>query len=480
MASNKSRKRRKIIIFAVIFLVLVALSLVAIFRKREAAITVQTEKAGRRNLTEMVVANGKIQPVLQVVICPEVSGEIVELIKEGQRVQKGGVLVKIKPVNYTALRTSAEATYQSALAAKAQAQATLTRADLDYQRADKLSQSQLISESQLLEAKTTWEVAKACLESCGHQIEQAKAVLAKADDDLSKTTIYAPMTGTVTKLKSQVGERVVGTAMMAGTEILTVANLEEMEARVDIGEVDVILIAVGQTAHLEVDAFRDRKFNGIVTEIANSSKSSGPTSSQPQQDATKFEVKIRVQEKEMFRPGMSVTAEIETRSRTNVLAVPIQSVTTRRNKNGEKGKKGSGSNSVAAASASNLAGKAIAGKSTATNVAGSTNTACSNATAQASAKGNSNAPSSTNLFSTADTKKGDTNKVTECVFVLEGDHVKLVPVKHGISDEAYMEITEGLEEGTEIITGGYKAINRDLEDGKKVKKGTPEKEEENK
>lgn len=470
MANNKSRRRRKILIFGSIALVLIALSLVAIFRKREVVFTVQTEKVGRRNLTELVVANGKIQPVISVVICPEVSGEIIELpVKEGQRVQKGDLLVKIKPENYRALRTSAEATYQSALASKTQAQATSTRAELDFKRAELLSKSQLISESQLLEAKTTWEVSKASLESCGHQVEQAKAALAKADDDLSKTTIYAPMSGTVTKLKSQVGERVVGTSLMAGTEILTVANLEEMEARVDIGEVDVILIAVGQTAHLEVDAFRDRKFTGTVTEIANSSKTSGPTSSQPQQDATKFEVKIRVQEKELFRPGMSVTAEIETRSRTNVLAVPIQCVTTRRaNKPGEKGKKGSGSNNAQ-----------VVGKAASTNAAGSTN--AMKVSSVAVSKGTSNTPSSTNLSSTTESKNpGDTNKVSECVFLLDGDHVKLVPVKHGISDETYMEITEGLEEGAEIVTGGYKAINRDLEDGKKVKKGTPEKEEEKK
>jgi HlyD family secretion protein len=426
--ATKSKKGRKVLIFSILILVVVGLTLAAVFRKRDVVVTVQTEKVGRRNLTEMVVANGKIQPVLQVVICPEVSGEITELpIKEGQKVNKGDLLLKIKPENYRAMRTSAEANYLSAMAGKTQAEANLTRAESDYERAKKLSASNLISEQQLLEAKTTWEVSKATLETCTHQIEQAKASLAKADDDLAKTTIYSPMSGTITKLKSQKGERVVGTAMMAGTEILTVADLENMEARVDIGEVDVILIATGQVAHLEVDAFRDRKFTGLVTDIANSSKGAAGSA----QDATKFEVKIRVQEKEIFRPGMSVTAEIETRSRSNVLAVPIQSVTSRRVTNSVAMKSGETNGSAAV----------------------------------------------TNLAKAGEGKFNDTNKVADCVFVLEGDAVKVVPVKHGISDETHMEITDGLAEGVEIVTGGYKAINRDLDDGKKVKKGTPEKEE---
>ncbi|HWH70744.1 MAG TPA: efflux RND transporter periplasmic adaptor subunit, partial [Candidatus Sulfotelmatobacter sp.] len=253
--------------FTVLALGLVALTLVAIFRKKEVIITVQVEKAARRNVTELVVANGKIQPVMQVVINPEVSGEIIDLpVKEGQRVKKGDLLVKIKPENYRAGRNSAEATYLSSLASKTQAKANLTRAELDFKRAELLMTNNLISDSQFLEAKTGLEVMQATFETSTHMVEQTKATLAKAEDDLAKTTIYSPMSGTVTKLRSQAGERVVGTALMAGTEIMTIANLEEMEARVDIGEVDVILIGVGQTAHLEVDAFRDRKFTGIVTE----------------------------------------------------------------------------------------------------------------------------------------------------------------------------------------------------------------------
>jgi len=469
MANSKSKTRRKIVVFSSIGVVLVGLTLLAIFRKREAPITVQTEKVSRRNLTELVVANGKIQPVLQVVINPEVSGEIVELpVKEGQDVKKGDLLVKIKPDNYVASRNSAEANYQSALAGKNLAQANLNKADLEYKRYKELFASKLVSDSQYLEADTSLQVMKATFETAIHQVAQAKATLAKSEDDLSKTVIYSPIAGTVSRLRSQVGERVVGTALMAGTEIMTVANLEAMEARVDIGEIDVILIAIGQMARLEVDAFRDRKFVGIVTEIANSAKgtlggslasssSSSSSGGSATQEATKFEVKIRVQEKEFFRPGMSVTAEIQTRSRTNVLTVPIQSVTTRvPKKPGDDKKSGNSRKNDANGKATNSA---------------------------ASAPANSPASSGTNAAKPGDARKpGEAPKPIEVVFVLEGERVKMVPVKRGISDDAYVEITEGLHEEQEVVSGGYKAINRELEEGKKIKKGevVPDKEEKEK
>jgi HlyD family secretion protein len=282
------------------------------------------------------------------------------------------------------------------------------------------------------------------LRSSGHQVDVARASLARAEEELAKTTIVSPIDGTVSKLNSQSGERVVGTAMMTGTEVMTIADLNEMEARVDIGEIDVVLITLGQNARLEVDAFRDRKFSGTVTEIANSSKnqdrpgSSGGGSGQ-QQEATRFEVKIRVNEKEPFRPGMSVTAEIETRSRTNVLTVPFQSVTTRIPK---------------------------------TNGGNATNNP-PNAEAHARAKTRDNG-------SSPDSKAREGKKPVEVVFVLNSDRVKAVPVKLGISDGNFTEITEGLKEDQEIVSGGYKAISRDLEEDKRVKKGEPEENKESK
>ena len=182
------------------------------------------------------------------------------------------------------------------------AEANLRKAQTEFKRIEELFASKLVSESNFVEGQTALEVAKASFESAKHQVNVAKAALDRAQEELTKTTIYSPLTGTVSKLNSQLGERVVGTAMMTGTEVMIIADLNEMEARVDIGEVDVVLIAPGQLARLEVDAFRDRKFRGVVTEIANSSKSAGATGSTGQ-EATKFEVKIRINEKEMFRPA---------------------------------------------------------------------------------------------------------------------------------------------------------------------------------
>jgi HlyD family secretion protein len=421
----KNKKRRRILLVTALTLTVAAVGVFLGFKRREVLVSVQTDKVIRRDITEVVVANGRIQPVVQVVINPEVSGEIIDLpVKEGQSVQKGDVLVRIKPDNYVAMRNSAEANYKSSLASQALARANLEKARLDFARIDQLYKNLLVSDSQFLEAKTLLDVAQANFENSTHQGEQAKAALARVEDDLAKTTIKSPLAGTVTKLRSQLGERVVGTAMMAGTEVMTIANLENMEARVDIGEIDVVLIAMGQKARLEVEAFRDKKFSGVVTEIANAAK--GPASSQQQsmgsqqQEATKFEVRILINEKEPFRPGMSVTAEIETRSKTNVVAVPIMAVTTRMGKNLSNAKP-----------------------------------ADSKDPAVVPLKG---------------PKKEEPPKADEIVFLLNGETVKSAKVKTGISDDSHIEITEGLTEGQEIVAGGYAAVSRQLEDGKKIKK----------
>jgi len=330
-----SKKRRKIIVFSVIGIALIALTAGAIFRKREAVITVQTEKVARRNLTEIVVANGKIQPVVHAQIGPEVSGEIIELpVKEGQLVKKGDLLLKIKPDFYVAQRNQAEASYKNSLAGQSTAEATLHKAEAEFRRNQGLMSQKLVSESVFDEVKAAYEVAQAQCVSATHQVEMAHASLDSSEEELAKTTIVSPLTGTVSKLNSQLGERVLGTVQNVGTDVMTISDLNEMEARVDIGEIDVVLIAFGQNVRLEVDAFKDRKFTGTVTEIANSSGTTGvgalaSSSSSTSQEATKFGVKIRIKEKESFRPGMSVTAEIETRYRTNALTVPIASVTTR-------------------------------------------------------------------------------------------------------------------------------------------------------
>jgi HlyD family secretion protein len=395
---------------------------------------VQTEKVARRNITEIVVASGKIQPVVEVHISPEVSGEITALpVKEGQLVKKGDLLVKINPDVYIAALNQARAGYESSLASQDSATANLEKAEADYKRNEELFNRKLISDSDFIGFKVARDIAIAQLEGATNQVEMAQASVDSAQDSLDKTTIVSPVDGTITELNSQLGERVLGTVENAGTDIMTISDLNAMEARINVGEMDVVLIQPGQKAKLEVDSFHDKKFTGIVTDIVNSS---GGTSSRSlssispsgsSQDVTQFEVKIRVNEKEFFRPGMSVTANIETRYRTNAIAVPIASVTTRLPKEKSKPADNSKTNSVPVNS--------IATAGSVTN---------------------------------SDDKKGP----VEVVFVVNSDHAKMVPVKIGISDDNYWEITDGLTGSEEIVTGNYRAISHDLEDGKKIKKGS--------
>ena len=433
-----SKKRRRLLILTIIVLIVGGAVWAAFFRKKEPVITVQTEKVKRRNLTEVVVANGKIQPVVQVKISPEVSGEIVELpVKEGQLVHKGDLLVKINPDVYIAARNLAEASYQSSLAGRSSAEANLRKADADFNRTKGLFAAKLIPQNQFDQDRANFDVAEAQLTNADHQVEMAKASLASAEEELAKTTIVSPLTGTISKLNSELGERVLGTVQNVGTEIMTIADLNQMEARVDVGEIDVVLVRPGQKARLDVDAFKDRKFTGVVTDIANSSKGAGTTAaaaSSQTQEATKFEVRIRFNEQEAFRPGMSVSAEIETRYRTNVLTVPMASVTTRVVKPPEK------------------------------KVTSARDSAKSSDTNSVASADPTNSPSS-------EKKPKEASSPTEVVFVVEGNHVKMVPVKIGISDDNYWEITDGLAEGQEVVSGGYRAISRDLEDGKKIHKG---------
>ena len=459
----KSNKCRKVLVFSIIAVVLLGLTAVVILKKRDVVITVQTEKVVRRNLTEIVMANGRIQPVLQVKISAEVSGEIIALpVKEGQSVKKGDLLVKIKPDLYIAAVNQAKALYESAQAGKAQSVANLEKAEADYVRNKNLFEHKLLSEADFIGFKAADAIAKAQLESSLHQVENAKAQVASAQDSLDKTIITSPLTATVSKLSLQLGERVAGNTMMAGTEIMTIADLNEMETRVDIGENDVVRIAPGQKARLEVDAFKKRKFNGAVTEIANSSKDAGQMGGGSSQEATKFEVRIRIQEKEAFRPGMSVTAEIETCYRTNALTVPFASVTTRPPK--EKEKKADGK--VAAVADPSKTNSAKAG----TNALAAKSSPAAAITNTLAAGTNAPAADGTNVAK-SDKKSKDAVKQVEVVFVVEGDHAKMVPVKIGISDDNYWEITEGLTEGQEVVSGNFKAITRELEDGKKIRKG---------
>ncbi len=414
----RRRKKKKWILLILLVLAVGGWYAWKATHKPDETISVQVEKAAKRDLTETVVASGRIQPVTQVVISPEVAGEIIELpVKEGQMVKKGDLLVGIKPDNYVAAKNSADASFKAALGARAQVDAELLKAEADFARNDELFKNKLVAANVFQDAKTVRDVARLRAANAVHQSEQARFALDRAKDDLAKTTIKTPIDGTITKLKSQLGERVLGTSFNMGTEMMTVAQLDQMEARVDIGEIDIVLVQIGQHVRLEVDAFKDKKFTGTVTAIANATKGSSSafgsnSGGSSTQDAPKFEVKIRIEDKESFRPGMSVTAEIETRSRKDVLSVPIQSVTTR-----------------LAPAPPKPEGEPRKGK------------------------------------------PAEPVKPQEVVFILDGDKVKSVPVKTGISDSDHYEILSGLTEGQEVVSGGYKAISKDLEDGKKVKMG---------
>jgi len=453
---SRRRGRKKFIFISLAVVLLLGAAVVWALRTKSPAVKVQTEKVARHSITETVVANGKIYPVLQVHISAEVSGEIIALpVKEGQYVHKGDLLLKINPKTPLAELNEAKASLESSRASVTTAEANLEKAETDYKRNKELFDRKLISESDYIGYKVAQDIARAQLIGSKHAVELAQGSVDSAQDSFDKTTIVAPLDGTITVLNSQLGERVLGTVQNAGTEIMTISDLSTMEARVDIGETDIVLLKEGQKAKLEVDSFKDKKFSGVVTAVANSSKdmntsssvSSYSSSSSSGQSATQFQVRIRVTEENDLRPGMSVDATIETRTRTNVVAAPFASVTMRGLKP-KPGKNGANTNSPA------TNGLAVAAAGTNAVVAGTNAAAATNATGTAK----------------ADKKGEDKNKQTDVVFVVEGDHVKTTPVKIGICDDDFYEITDGLKEGDEIVTGGPQAISHELDDGQKIVK----------
>ena len=330
MANGKGRKsKKKIFILSGIGVVVLALVLIVLLgSKRENVINVQTEKVQRKSITQIVTASGKIQPETMVKINSEVSGEIILLpVKDGQKVKKGELLVRINPDVYQATVDGAEAALVSAKASLALSQANLDKSESEYKRAQGLHEKTLMSDQDFVGAKTTYKVAKAQNESAVSGVTQAVASLNQAKENLAKTSIYAPIDGTVSQLISELGERVSGSSFTEGTEIMTVSDLTRMEARINVGENDVVLIAVNDTATIQVDAYPDRKLKGVVYELANTATTTGAGT---QDEVTNFQVKIRVLDKDIaLRPGMSMSADVQTETRNNVLAVPIQSVTTR-------------------------------------------------------------------------------------------------------------------------------------------------------
>ncbi len=306
------------------------------FGKAE-TVKIAVEKGEYRTIIETINANGRINPETEIRITPDVSGEIIALyIKEGQEVKAGTLLAKIKPDIYISAKDRAEASLSSARARVAQVEASFVQAKLAYERSKKLWEQQTISKAEFEQAEASYKMAQADVESANASVRSAKASLNEASENLFKTTLYAPIDGTIYGLQVEMGERVVGTAMMSGTEMMRIANLNRMEVVVEVNENDIVRVSYQDTAIVEVDAYMDYEFKGVVTEIANSATSTGIAVDQ----VTSFNVKILLlrssyedlittSNKTPFRPGMSATVDIRTETRINTLCIPIQAVTTR-------------------------------------------------------------------------------------------------------------------------------------------------------
>src|SRR5438034_3175920 len=324
---RRSTRKRQIIIGAVGCLVL-WLIVSILLSKREKPIPVTTEKAVRKTILQTVSATGKVQPETEVKISPEVAGEIIELpVADGMEIKKGDLLVKIKPDSYKALLEQQEAAISSAKATNLQQKATMLKTEQDIKRAEDMYANKTISVQEYNAAQAAYDVAKNTYESSLHEIERAAAGSSQARDQLSKTTVYSPIDGTVTILNSKLGERIVATGQFAGTEVMRVADLGHMEARVDVNENDVVNVKLGDKAEVKIDAHEDRKFNGTVYQIGNTGKTTGAGT---QEEVTNFEVKIRIEDHDVIlKPALSCTAEIQTNEVKDVVAVPMQAVTIR-------------------------------------------------------------------------------------------------------------------------------------------------------
>jgi HlyD family secretion protein len=401
----KNNKILKILIpVAVILLIFAVIGKKAGWFGKAATVKVAVEYAEKRQITETITANGKIQPEKEVKITPDVSGEIVELtVKEGDPVVKGQLLLRIKPDIYISQKDRSIAAINSARARLAQAEAQFTQAELSFNRTKQLYGEQTISKSEFEQSEASYNVAKSEVDAAKFSVVSTEASLKEANENLIKTSIYAPMTGTVSMLLVELGERVAGTNLMAGTEIMRIADLSRMEARVEVNENDIVRVNHGDTALIEVDAYLDQKFKGVVTEIANSAKTTGVSADQ----VTNFDVKIllipqsyeklALNNTNPFRPGMSATVDIRTESKSDILTVPIQAVTTRSD-------------------------------------------------------------------TTQTSKSVSDEEIRTLVFITDGTYALAKDVKTGIQDNKYIEILSGVEDSARIISSPFSAISKKLSD----------------
>jgi HlyD family secretion protein len=435
---RRSTRKRQIIIGAVGFLVL-WLIVSILLSKREKPIPVTTEKAVRKTILQIVSATGKVQPETEVKISFEVAGEIIELpVVDGMGIKKGDLLVKIKPDSYKALLEQQEAVISAAKATNLQQKATMLKTEQDLKRAEDMYAKKTISIQEYNNAQAASDVAKNTYESSLHEIERAQAGSSQARDQLSKTTVYSPISGTVTILNSKLGERIVATGQFAGTEVMRVADLSRMQAVIDVNENDIPNVKIGDKANVKIDAYSDRKFKGTVAQIGNTGKTTG---SGTQEEVTNFEVKINLEREDvLLRPGLSCTADIETNMVKDAVAVPMQAVTIR---TGD----------------SNLSPEEIEKKKL---------------KSAARDKGDNNADYVNERQEKA-AQREEREKLAKVVFLKKGAKAQLTKVTTGISDDTYMEIKTGVQPGDEVISGSYSAISRKLKDGAKVaydKEGT--------
>lgn len=433
---KKSRTRLYVILGCVLLIGALGAVAAARSRNKEKPITVTTEKTFIKTITHVVTATGKVQPETEVKISPEVAGELIAIpVVEGQTVRKGDLLVRIKQDFYLAQVEQQEAALASARAASVLSQARLAKAEQDFKQANDLHEKQLISEAEFTSARTNLNVARADFESSLAQIRRTEGALSQFRDQLAKTTIYAPMDGTISSLTSEVGERVVGTGQFAGTEIMRIADLSAMEVRVRVNENDVVNVKVGDRAIVGVDAFPGRKFEGTVNEISSSALSVGGQSQAAQliasasDEVTNFLVKVRIKSSDVrLRPGMSATVDIETQTVENVVAAPIQSVTVR----AEGGKSSQELAEDRAKEAKERSGNDL------------------------------------DVASERDEARRQRERLQRVVFVRVGDKVEMRPVETGIADNDHIEIRRGLKDGEEVVSGSYAAISRTLKDGARI------------
>jgi HlyD family secretion protein len=431
-SKQRRARRKKQITYGSIALVVLSIIASILWSRREKPIPVTTETAIRKTIVQAVSATGKIQPEVEVKISPEVAGEIIELpVEDGMPVKKGELLVKIKPDSYKALLEQQEAAISAAKATNLQQKATMMKTEQDLKRAEDLFGKKLISVQEYNAAEAAHDVAKNTYESSLHEIERAQAGSSQARDQLSKTTIYSPIDGTVTILNSKLGERLVATGQFAGTEVMRVADLGRMEARVDVNENDVVNVKMGDKAEIKIDAYGDRRFKGTVYQIGNTGKTTGAGT---QEEVTNFEVKIRIEDHDVvLKPALSCTAEIQTNEVKDVVAVPMQAVTIR---TGE----------------SNLSPEEIEKKKqkVAQRDKGDNNAEFVNGRAEKAAQ------------------REEHEKLAKVVFLKKGSKARMVKVTTGISDDTYTEIKSGIQPGNEVISGSYSAISRKLKEGAKV------------